>query len=874
MKLVEKGDISYLKKIQAQRLRVISEQSFKVLDFAKNYPNDSTIEVLLLALNKKIQEWGDTYQAVCQKLKTLFISEKKKVLEERKRSKREPTAYIETYDQIKSISGLNLRTMNFFVKSLNQFVKYMKKEKCLTLDPQNAIINDSVSFTPEDSKLRFLGLKTDQVDSYLNQKHHNAINFYQSLALTKEQETKKIEEQKDSIQVYQEYISLKSLLKVRDNSGQLHSTIIFLENYFDEMKQKMQNLNVKCQTLEEENTKLIHLNQKALEKIEEDLKQATEFSNILNTKLGPTEAEISKKMELNYHDIIQNLEYHNKKYSEDKDQMKMEIIGLENKIQEFEHQRNLARRKRCEQFTQTAFEEGVQIEHVRVFSRLFKSIEASSVQGVLQRKEWVSGIINHSLVLMFKKQMENLETKRSPTSMRTFIIEYFLQRFGNAAAARQFMMDFIVSLKEYHLSCDRFRIFSEFCGLGGVISSGLYQKLKMKKSRLDSVKKYYMESYKGVQDYLQICAVYDSFKKKEVDHQTPLLPFDIGSDSDLISTRIAQYILSYFISKEDLTTSEIAKIEDQFESQMENDLYSRFQRKGGSKLKSLREHENMINFDVLTSFIINRNIKNLLQTIQEFLTSLTMSSGGVRGDSKISYDDLIDTCTRMFPKKGEGWVMSLFRDLIDVPMKKSNSLNKMIDFSLDRMIEKDQVSVRLILFNSKEFFVDCFHSENEIILRNLAIVDAEKQLQELQKQRVSKYEKSHLQVYYDSMVSWRKKVNKEKIEVENDKEIEKQEIEVTKVKDQIIMDNISSLCVFQETYSILKREILRAEKSNESIGHYHADIKQFLMNYPSINAISEYRHIDSYEVKVFHNILENMWSKMTSLIGQLYYAFT
>ena len=78
-----------------------------------------------------------------------------------------------------------------------------------------------------------------------------------------------------------------------------------------------------------------------------------------------------------------------------------------------------------------------------------------------------------------------------------------------------------------------------------------------------------------------------------------------------------------------------------------------------------------------------------------------MNSGGGRGDIQVTYQDVKNSCEELFPEKNEAWVMSIYRELVDVKPKSGTSLNKMIDYTLDLIIGTDRVDVKNIYLTAR-----------------------------------------------------------------------------------------------------------------------------------------------------------------------------
>ena len=80
-------------------------------------------------------------------------------------------------------------------------------------------------------------------------------------------------------------------------------------------------------------------------------------------------------------------------------------------------------------------------------SDVYNNLNSTYVSGVVQKSTWLVAIVNFILNQKMINDLQNDNEKRVCTDLRTFTIEFFLQRFGNPGAGQQLLRDFIVTLK-------------------------------------------------------------------------------------------------------------------------------------------------------------------------------------------------------------------------------------------------------------------------------------------------------------------------------------------------------------------------------------------------------------------------------------------
>lgn len=389
LSLLKEGDTSMFKKLNEDRLQGVLASLFKVYRYLIEFPKDDQTEVVLLAMSNHLRDLGDSYYQGIDIISSSLLAEKRKNAL-KSQIQKERKEYGTTRNTIEK-KNHDMRTMSFFIDSLNNLITYLKLEK-------NFISDNSA--------------KAEQC----------------SVA-------------------YKEFCKNRAILKVRDNSTELYNTLCYIDDYFSSFKEKFDNLKLNNRVLTEENVSMSNLLKQAGEKLEHEKFNMIEFNEMVNMKLGPNEAQITKKLEENYHEIIDDLDHNNKKLSHEKERMNANLVELEYELNQLRAEKRRKNKLRNDQETQTVFEIGVKKHQMPVFSELFERLEISTISGVVQRKEWVASVINHCLSLMMKKELELEASQRSPSILKEFLIEYFLSRFGSPLAARQMMIDFIVSLK-------------------------------------------------------------------------------------------------------------------------------------------------------------------------------------------------------------------------------------------------------------------------------------------------------------------------------------------------------------------------------------------------------------------------------------------
>lgn len=123
-----------------------------------------------------------------------------------------------------------------------------------------------------------------------------------------------------------------------------------------------------------------------------------------------------------------------------------------------------------------------------------------------------------------------------------------------------------------------------------------------------------------------------------------------------------------------------------------------------TQVKNFKTEENFLTYDVLCKYLINRKVKQLVETLQRFLSALTINSAA-RGEKNVSYDDMAYSCREVFPLASEAWIYRIYKQLVDTPQAKGITLEKMVDSTLSSIIRSDivLVSIGLSLNKSDSF---------------------------------------------------------------------------------------------------------------------------------------------------------------------------
>jgi hypothetical protein len=144
--------------------------------------------------------------------------------------------------------------------------------------------------------------------------------------------------------------------------------------------------------------------------------------------------------------------------------------------------------------------------------------------------------------------------------MKSFVIEFFLHRFGNVAAGQQLLRDFIITLKKFVNDSQRFQLFAKMLGFHDMIGTSVTQ--RNSGFCRDAMQNLYFESSSGSRIYLKFCMIVDSFQDSR--YGRPFVPFAYNRKSMLVPVEAAKSAFITMLAKEHLPTDIIEKYENDF----------------------------------------------------------------------------------------------------------------------------------------------------------------------------------------------------------------------------------------------------------------------------------------------------------------------
>eukprot|EP00347_Sterkiella_histriomuscorum_P002505 403367891 len=304
-----------------------------------------------------------------------------------------------------------------------------------------------------------------------------------------------------------------------------------------------------------------------------------------------------------------------------------------------------------------------------------KAIMSSGAKAVVQSKEWVQGLINLLYIDKIKTDMEEFREGKPIQSMRDFVIQWFLVKFGIKKVAEALLQDFIKSLINYEPIHERFRTFLIFCGVH--IQKGLNRN-RDKKSDLLYEKQ--LESIDTLRIYLKLVHTIRN-------GCTPFLP-DINCDGSqrfqngvVINYNESKNIFLQIMIEEGFNVNEhFSNLDTPFQEFLEDQMifndpkskkmsYLQQQnsslKPGGIQASSRKQNsqdDKYINIDVFLRICVMEFVKIRLNQVDQILSALKILEFNNYCD--ILYKDFETSVKIALYNKSEKWIEGAFTYLI------------------------------------------------------------------------------------------------------------------------------------------------------------------------------------------------------------------
>jgi hypothetical protein len=663
-------------------------------------------------------------------------------------------------------------------------------------------------------------------------------------------------------ELYNKYLDHKTILQVKSQKKDFVSFIESGQAMMEDWIKLLTNANSINKRQEFEITALKTQIEDLKKSIDRERASVHEVQLQLRSTLAPDMVLVRRKFEENFAEVMSSLKAEVQKANEDKNNYMTENIRLQDIVHKFEMDKLKRESNKQTKETQSVFQIGAAKELKKLFTDVLNSPEKIAIsKGDSSSKGWLCGVINYLIVARFNYESEKESISNDPKSMKNFIIESLLVKFGSAQAAEHILRDFIASIKKYSAEGERFKLFARFLGIEDILSNDIVKKRKGNKYE-DFLTNYYYTSHLAIRDYLEFVLLAKGFEYYEDSSLKPLLGFCVNKRTQqlMIPIDVAKKIfLLYILAREPKNFLQPELLQDEFDNILKEDLYDRLHDRGKEiKIKNFKSEEFLISYDYLAKVLIERRLNYFIDEVQKFLSALTVSSAS-RGEKNVFYDDLNFSCRAILPNITENQIGQIFREIADSPQLQS--------YSIERMI---QSAVHTIVLLSKSYqtldlnrLVLTKESYNE---RVQMISAAENAMNARLRANTVKKEGSKFQALLDGLHQWREKhlLGSTAALVDG--------VEWAKLQLRWRLDNVTNLVFLQESYDKTKERIVLAEKSSEQIGPSHIQIRDFLNGVPEKLVFRHsYEELKEHEQAGLAEQIENMWKQLRRIISLTFF---
>jgi hypothetical protein len=755
-------------------------------------------------------------------------------------------------DNLEIMVDIGRRKLDFIEKSYNKVLSFSSAPfitplaQVVEAEPslENTAFGSSLTY---DVKYFMAALKSQE--DYFNAK----MNFFKW----------KEEKELDKVAgLYNKYIDHKTILQVKSQKNDFIAYIESIQLMMEDWIKLLTDSNLVNKRQEFEITSLKTQIEELKKSIDKERASVHEAQLQLKSHLGPDMVEVKRKIEENFSNIMSNLRAEVHKANEDKTTFMNENLKLKDTVHNFEMEKLKRESNKQTKETQAVFQIGAAKELKRLFTDVLISPEKIAIsKGDSSSKGWLCAVINYLIIARFNYESEKENSTFEPKSMKNFIIESLLVKFGSAQAAEHILRDFIASIKKFSGEGERFKLFARFLGIEDILSNDIVKKRKGNKYE-DFLTNYYYTSHLGIRDYLEFVLLAKGFDYYEDSSLKPLLGFCINKRTQqlMIPIDVAKKIfLLYILAREPKNFLQPELLQDEFDNILKEDLYERLHDRGKEiKIKNFKSEEFLISYDFLAKALIERRLNYFIDEVQKFLSALTVSSAS-RGEKNVFYDDLNFSCRAIMPNISESQIGQIFREIADSPQLQSYSIERMIQSAVHTIVllSKSHQTLdlsRLVL--TKE-------SYNE---RVQMVTAADTNMNARLRANTVKKEGSKFQALIDGLSNWRDKylVGSTSSLIDG--------VEAAKIQLRWRMDNISNLVFLQECYEKTKERINLAEKSSEQIAPSHIQIRDFLNSVPEKLVYRQsYEELKEHDHSGLAEQIENMWRQLRRIISLTFF---
>lgn len=684
--------------------------------------------------------------------------------------------------------------------------------------------------------------------------------YYQSKMAVFQSGDQKAAEETSAL--FGKYMDNKTLLQVKSQKLDFLQFVDDHQSLLEDWVSRTTTLKLQCKKREFEIEGLKGQIEELKTTIDKERTNFREIQTQMKAQMGPDMVAIKKKFEENFAMVMNNLKEEVQKAQEDKSATLKENDELRKIVHVFEMDKLRRESKNQSKGTQSVFQIGASKEIKQLFTDVINSPEKTAIsKGDSSSKFWLCSVINHLIVARLNYEAQKDNQNNAPKSMKDFIIESLLVKFGSAQATEHILRDIIASIKKYSSEGERFKLFAKFLGIEDILTNDFQKKRKPNKYE-DFLTNYYYTSHLAIRDYLEFVLLAKGFEYHEDSSLKPLLGFCTSKRTQqlMIQIDVAKKIfVLYIMNREPKQFLQPERLQEEFDNILKEDLYDRLHEKGKEiKIKNFKSVEYLISYDYLAKVLLERRLSYFMDDVQKFVSALTVSSAS-RGEKNIFYDDLNFSCRTISPSVTEDQIGQIFREIADSPQLQSYSIEKMIQSAVHTitLISKSQKSLDLnLLAVTKESYDE----------RAQMIIAAEYAINTKLRANTIKKEGSKFQALIDGLASWREKYMVGSTSAFLDG------ADSNKLLEKWRVDNISGLVFLQESYEKTKDRIILAEKYSEQIGPSHAQLRDFLSNVPEKLVFRyHYEELKEHDQVSLSEQIDSMWKQLRRIISLTFF---
>ena len=670
------------------------------------------------------------------------------------------------------------------------------------------------------------------------------------------------EEQSEEVSgLYNKYIDAKTTMHVKSQFRSFNTHIDKLERMLEEWVKVMSSIELTSKKFEGEIGKLNEIIKEQQTSLDNEKKNSMIIHSQLRNSIGPDIVELRKEWEQNFVYVMENLRSDVAKAYEEREVAVGKNVKLMKELDSFREEKVKRESNKQDKAIQAIFQLGSAKESVQPLTESLRGLELAVATGDSSSKAWLCSMINLIILTRLSYEFDPSTRSLPPKSMKEFIVEIVLIRFGSSQTAQHIVRDIIASLRKYGNEGDRFKLFARFLGVEDVLNSEIGRKRKSNKYE-EFLTNYYYTSHLAVKDYLEFCLLVKGFDYHEDTAIKPFIEFSFHRRGQMIKIENARKIFVLFIlSQENKNHLDPEALEEEFENYLKEDLYDRLHEKGKEiKVRNFKTEEFYISFDYLSRVLVERRLANFISYIQRFLSALTINSAA-RGEKHIFFEDLLYSCKEILPQITETSIGNIFRELMDTPQLQSYSLERMIQSAVHTVVILKEQQVKTDL----SWFVINRASYDD---RNQIHSDAEARTDERLRRGVAKKEGSRYLSLIDGMNSWREKyiVARRTGELAEDNSV---------LAEKWKTDNMTQLAALQECYERIKELISNQEKTDETIAALHGDLKTFFGTFKGkVVQRTTYDDLKNQDSHDFALQLDSVWKKTRRIITIAFYHNT